>query len=50
MELDYSGCVGGLNETLGIQYSLNEGILDVDLKLGYTYELQGITAHCLDPW
>lgn len=42
---DYSGCVGGLDETLGIQYALNEGILDVGkLKLGWTYEVNGITV------
>jgi len=42
---DYSGCVGGLDETLGIQYALNEGILDVgELKLGWTYEVHGITV------
>lgn len=43
---DYSGCVGGLNETLGIDYSVNEGILDVGkLHIGVTYHVQGITAH-----
>lgn len=43
---DYSGCIGGLDETLGIEYSVNEGILDVGkLHLGVTYHVQGITAH-----
>jgi hypothetical protein len=43
---DYSGCVGGLDETLGIEYAVNEGILDVGkLHIGMTYEVQGITAH-----
>ncbi len=42
----YSGCVGGLDETLGIEYSVNEGILDVGkLTLGITYHVSGITAH-----
>lgn len=44
--LDYSGCVGGLDETLGIEYSVNEGILDVGkLHIGVTYTVNGITAH-----
>lgn len=43
---DYDGCVGGLEETLGIEYSINEGILDVGpLKIGMTYFVEGITAH-----
>jgi len=43
---DYSGCVGGLEETLGIDYSVNEDILDVGkLQIGVTYHVQGITAH-----
>lgn len=43
---DYSGCVGGLQETLGIDYSVNEGILDVGkLHIGVTYHVRGITAH-----
>lgn len=43
---DYSGCVGGLQETLGIQYALNEGILDAGkLRLGVHYRLDGITCH-----
>lgn len=43
---DYSGCVGGLDEMLGIEYSINEGILDVGkLHIGVTYEVKGITAH-----
>ena len=42
---DYSGCVGGLNETLGITYAINEGILDVyPLRLGMTYHVKGITV------
>lgn len=43
--LDYSGCVGGLDETLGIAYAVNEGILDVGkLHIGCTYEVHGITV------
>lgn len=43
--LDYSGCVGGLNETLGIQYALNNGILNAGkLQLGVTYTLHEITV------
>lgn len=43
--LDYSGCVGGLDETLGIQYAINEGILDLPkLKIGHTYHVHGITV------
>lgn len=42
---DYSGCVGGLSETLGIEYAINEGILDVGkLHIGVTYHVEGITA------
>lgn len=42
---DYSGCVGGLDETLGIEYAVNEGILDVGkLRLGVTYIVHGITV------
>lgn len=42
---DYSGCVGGLNETLGIDYAVNEGILDVGkLRLGVTYYVEDITV------
>ena len=41
--LDYSGCVGGLDETLGIGYALNEGILDAgNLHIGVTYTLHEI--------
>lgn len=44
--LDYSGCVGGLDECLGIEYSVNEGILNTGkLHIGCTYRLDGITAH-----
>ncbi|CBW47015.1 hypothetical protein [Roseovarius sp. 217 phage 1] len=43
---DYSGCVGGLDEMVGIEYAVNEGILDVGkLHIGCTYEVHGITAH-----
>lgn len=43
--LDYSGCVGGLDETLGIEYAVNEGILDVGkLHIGCTYRVDGITV------
>lgn len=43
---EYSGCVGGLDETLGIEYSVNERILDVGkLRVGATYHVEGITAH-----
>lgn len=42
---DYSGCVGGLNETLGISYAINEGIIDAHpLRIGMTYHVQGITV------
>jgi len=42
---DYSGCVGGLDETLGVEYAVNEGILDVGkLHIGCTYEVKGITV------
>jgi len=44
--LDYCGCVGGLDETLGIEHSINEGILDVGkLHIGWTYKIHGITVH-----
>lgn len=44
--LDYSGCVGGLDEMLGISYAINEGILETDkLQFGYIYTLHEITAH-----
>ena len=43
---DYSGCVGGLQESLGLDYAINEGILDVGkLQIGMTYEVRGITVH-----
>lgn len=43
--LDYSGCLGGLDETLGIDYAINEGILDVGpLHIGFTYEVDKITV------
>lgn len=43
---EYTGCVGGLHDTLGIEYCVNEGILDVGkLKLGHTYVLNGIIPH-----
>ena len=43
---DYSGCVGGLNDTLGIEHAVNEGILDVGkLRIGMTYEIQGISVY-----
>lgn len=43
--LDYSGCVGGLDEQLGIDYAVNEGILDVGkLHIGCTYDVRGITV------
>lgn len=44
---DSSGCIGGLNETLGIEYAINAGILmdPEELRLGFTYEITGITAH-----
>ena len=43
---DYTGCVGGLDETLGIEYAVNEGILDCGkLRIGLTYTLTGITVH-----
>lgn len=42
---DYSGCVGGLDESLGITYSLNERVLDVGkLRLGVTYYVEEITV------
>ena len=42
---DYSGCAGGLDETLGITYAINERILDVGkLHLGVTYYVEGITV------
>lgn len=42
---DYSGCVGGLHETFGISYAINEGILDVGpLQIGMTYHVKGITV------
>jgi hypothetical protein len=50
---DYSGCVGGLNESVGIDYAVNEGILDVGkLQIGMTYEVKGITSHWIrgDGW
>ena len=45
-EIDSSGCVGGLDETIGISYAINEGILDVGkLHIGFTYEVHDITSH-----
>lgn len=43
--ISYSGCVGGLDEILGLNYAINEGILDVGkLQIGMTYEVNGITV------
>jgi hypothetical protein len=45
--VDYSGCVGGLQEAIGIEYALLEGYLDVDrsmLREGVTYTIWDITA------
>ena len=43
---EYSGCVSGLDESLGITYAVNEGILNVgELRLGVTYYVEGITCH-----
>lgn len=42
---DYSGCVGGLQEMLGLEYALKEGILETPhLKEGYVYTLSDITV------
>ena len=43
---DYTGCVGGLIETVGIEYAINEGMLiDQDkLRVGYSYTLHGVTV------
>ena len=47
--LEYSGCAGGLDETLGIEYSLENGILGrvdpSELREGVTYTLHGLTSH-----
>ena len=43
--IEYSGCLGGLEETMGIEYAVNEGILDVgNLHIGCTYLVQGVSA------
>lgn len=53
--LEYSGCVGGFDEGLGLEFGLREGHLGVDpseLKEGYTYHFDGITVShtCGDGW
>lgn len=45
--LDSSGCAGGLEETLGINYAIYEGIIDVDLselRQGFTYKIHGLNV------
>jgi hypothetical protein len=44
--IDYSGCLGGLNESLGFDYAINEGILYIDqpLRIGMTYHLHDVTV------
>lgn len=46
--LDYSGCAGGLKETLGIEYAITDiWCLQNTMKLreGVTYTLHGLTVH-----
>lgn len=44
--LDYEGCVGGIGETIGIEYAINEGYIGdpSKLKLGWTYTYGDIEA------
>lgn len=45
--LDHSGCAGGLDETIGIDYAIDEGYLDLSdcrLIVGYTYTLGGLNV------
>lgn len=44
---DMSGCAGGLNEMVGLEWAIkNElGIELEQLKEGYTYTIQGLTAY-----
>jgi hypothetical protein len=44
---EYSGCVGGFNEGIGIEWGLKDGYLDIDpseLHEGYTYYCDEITV------
>lgn len=44
---EYSGCLGGFNEGIGIEWGLKEGYLNVDpseLQEGYTYFLDEVTV------
>lgn len=44
---EYSGCVGGFGEGVGIEWGLKEGYLGIDrheLKEGYTYLLDEVTV------
>lgn len=44
-EEEWTGCVGGLLETIGLDYAIHDGVLDVGkLHIGMTYELTGITV------
>ena len=42
---EYSGCIGGLHESVGITYAINQHILDgPKLRLGWTYIYKDITV------
>ncbi len=43
---EYSGCVGGLDETIGISYAINKGMfIDPDeIRFGFTYTINEITV------
>ena len=40
--VDYSGCAGGLNETIGIKYMIDEWGLPSELREGVTYTIHNL--------
>ena len=44
---EYTGCAGGASETVGLEWLIHHELgIDRDkLKEGYTYTIQGLTAH-----
>ena len=42
--MDYSGCAGGLNETLGIDWMIKQWGIQDELREGVTYTLHNLTV------
>lgn len=43
--IDYSGCAGGLDETIGLDYAVKEFLVDVrELHEGVRYTIKGLTV------